>query len=68
MKNSVWVAISFSMLAAAAAADAKDANQTKKYEQEVHQNQGAAEAGTLIGSLQIGKKPNFEKPLPCYAR
>lgn len=64
MKNNVWVAISFSMLAAAVTAEADQAQNSKG----TNQDQSSVEAETVIEALQINQKPDFEKPLPCYAQ
>lgn len=64
MKNNVWIAISFSMLAAAVNAEAGQAQNS----QEIEKAQSSVEAVTMIDNLQIHKKPDFEKPLPCYAQ
>lgn len=64
MKNNVWIAISFSMLAAAATADAGQVQDS----QDVEEIQSSVEAETMIDNLKIYEKPDFEKPLPCYAQ
>lgn len=63
-KNNVWIAISFSMLAAAVTAGAGQVQSS----QEVDKSQIATEAHTEIDRLQIHVKPDFEKALPCYAQ
>jgi len=56
------------MLAAAATAGASETSQDQNSKLQIENESANDDAGKLIGSLQIGKNPTFEKALPCYAR
>ena len=69
MKNSTWIAVSFSMLTTLAANA-----QAAQSEQKIARPDGPAqhvvsnETSKLVAKLNLNQKPAFENALPCVAR
>lgn len=61
MNNTVWVAISFSMLVAAASSAEED----KANEQNIVQTESSV---SLVSRLDLDSTPAFDEAKPCYAR
>ena len=65
MKNNVWLAISFSVLAAAATSTVQ-ADDSLTSEQTTKDTSEIKDPSVLINSLKISVKPTFENAVPCY--